>query len=182
MALRVNSAAEEAFRQLLGNLRSVRENTGLSQDALTSRLLVRRGTVFEWEKGTARPTMRNLLLWSRELGLRLVLIGPDGKVRQASSKRIIGEAPEARELRSMAVPLKKLRVDRKLSLVKASRVIGVDRNSLLRWESARVTPRPMALIVWAQTLDCSVALRPANRVRQVRGSGTQRRAADDAAR
>ena len=160
MALQVNSAAEESFRQLLDLLRTARVDAGLSQERLSSRLLVRRGTVFEWETGAGRPTMRNLILWSRELGLRLAIVGPDGNERNGFSKGIIGEAPEARELRRMAVPLKNRRLARKLTLVELSRTIGMNRNSLLRWERARVTPRPMALIVWAQALGYSVALRP----------------------
>ena len=160
MALKVNGTAEETFRQLLGLLRTTRETAGLSQERLSSRLLVRRGTVFEWETGVGRPTMRNLILWSRELGLRLVIVGPDGSERHGFSKGIIGEAPEARELRRMAIPLKNRRRACKLTLVELSRTIGMDRNSVLRWEHARVTPRPMALIVWAQALGYSVALRP----------------------
>ena len=160
MALQVDRAAEETFRQLLGLLRTKREDAGLSQERLSSRLLVRRGTVFEWETGVGRPTMRNLILWSRELGLRLAVVDPEGNERHGFSKGIIGEAPEARELRRMAIPLKNRRLARKLTLVELSRAIGMDRNSLLRWERARVTPRPMALVVWAQALGYSVALRP----------------------
>lgn len=162
MALQVDHASEEAFRRLLGVLRTAREDAGLSQERLSSRLLVRRGTVFEWETGAGRPTMRNLILWSRELGLRLAIMGPDGNERNGSrkSKGIIGEAPEARELRRMAIPLKNRRLACKLTVVELSRTIGMDRNSIMRWERARVTPRPMALIVWAQALGYSVALRP----------------------
>jgi ribosome-binding protein aMBF1 (putative translation factor) len=125
--------------------------------------------------------MRNLMLWSRELGLRLALLGPDGDERRGASKRVIGEALEARELRRLATPLRKTRLARRLSVVELSKIIGMDRNSLLRWESARVTPRPMALIVWAQVLDCSVVLRPIAAPSGTPGSGPAEGAADDAA-
>lgn len=181
MALQVSEAAEEAFRRILECLRATRQKAGLSQETLSARLLVRRGTVFEWETGAGRPTMRNLMLWSRELGLRLALLGPDGHERRGASKRIIGEAPEARELRRLAIPLRKTRLARRLSVVDLSKIIGMDRNSLLRWESARVTPRPMALIVWAQELDCSVVLRPIAAVDSRPEPGTDDRSTHDAA-
>ena len=158
MALQVNATAEETFWQIVGGLRVERESAGLSRYALSSRLRVRHGTIFEWEKGTSRPSLRNLILWARELGFRLVIVGPDGNERRGSSKRIAGEPLEARELRRLAIPLKTLRLARGLSVVGVSATIGVDRNSLLRWESIATMPRLMALIIWAQVLNCSLAL------------------------
>jgi transcriptional regulator with XRE-family HTH domain len=160
MALRVNATAEETFWQIVRCLRVAREEAGLSRHALSSRLRVRHGTIFEWEKGTSRPTLRHLMQWARELGFCLVIVGPDGEERRGSAKRIVGESFEHRELRRLTVPLKTLRDARRLTLVGVSGTIGVDRNSLLRWESVTATPRLMALIVWAQALNCSLALQP----------------------
>jgi len=38
-------------------------------------------------------------------------------------------------------------------------LVGVTRDSIRRWELARVPRRPMALVVWAQTLGYSVEVR-----------------------
>lgn len=159
MALKVDATAEETFWQIIGGLRIAREDAGLSRHALSSRLRVQHGTIFEWEKGISRPSLRHLILWARELGFRLVIVGPDGKERRGSAKRIAGESLEIRELRRLAIPLKTLRDARRLTLMGVSETIGVARNSLLRWETVSATPRPMALVVWAQALNCSLALR-----------------------
>jgi len=160
MALKVDAKAEETFSQIVGVLRRARQEAGLSRHALSSRLRVQHGTIFEWEKGISRPTLRHLMQWARELGFRLVIVGPDGTERRSHVKRIVGESLEARELRRLAFPLKTLRDARRLSLTGVSGAIGVNRNSLLRWENVSATPRLMALIVWAQVLNCSLALQP----------------------
>lgn len=172
MALRVDATAEETFWQIIGGLRVAREDASLSRHALSSRLRVQHGTIFEWEKGTSRPTLRHLMLWARELGFRLVIVGPDGEERCSSAKRIAGESLEVRELRRLTIPLKTLRNARRLTPIEVSGTIGVARNSLLRWENVRSPPRPMALIVWAQALNCSLALRPIAVERVVRASGS----------
>ena len=160
MALQVNATAEEAFRLIVGSLRIAREDAGLSRHALSSRLPVRHGSIFDWEKGIGQPTWKNFVLWARELGYRLAILGPDGGERRVSSKRTNGEPLEVRELRRLAIPLKTLRVARGLTLVDVSDTIGVDRNSLQRWENASVKPLPKALIVWAQAMNCSLVLQP----------------------
>lgn len=163
MALKVDATAEETFWQIVRGLRAAREDAGLSRHALSLRLRVQHGTIFEWEKGISRPTLRNLILWARELGFRLVVVGPDGNDRRGSSKQIAGEPFEVRELRRLTLPLKALRVTRRLTVTAVSGTIGVARNSLLRWESVSATPRLIALIVWAQALGCRLALQPASK-------------------
>ena len=162
MALKVNATAEETFRHIVRSLQVAREDAGLSRHALSLRLRVEHGAIFEWEKATSRPTLKHLMQWARELGFRLAIVGPDGQERRSAAKRIVGESPEVRELRRLAIPLKTLRDARELTLVELSGAIGVDRNSLLRWENVTATPRVMALIVWVQALNCSLALRPSD--------------------
>jgi len=45
-----------------------------------------------------------------------------------------------------------------LTLPELGERVGVSRDSIYRWEFAYVSPRPIALIVWAQKLTYSVAL------------------------
>jgi hypothetical protein len=42
------------------------------------------------------------------------------------------------------------------------RLVGVSRDSIQRWELVRVPPRPISHVVWAQTLNYTLALRPIN--------------------
>ena len=160
MVLHVDDSAKRALTRIIGGLRSRRLEVGISQNALSEGLPVRGRAISEWETGTIEPTLGHLILWSRELGLRLVIVGPDGELRYGPQRQRPGEAQEIFDRRRLAAPLRNRRQALGMSQGRLCELLGVTRDSVHRWELARVPPRPMAHVVWAQTLGCSIALRP----------------------
>jgi transcriptional regulator with XRE-family HTH domain len=160
MTLHVDDVAERTLARVVGDLASARRNAGLTQDELSSGLPVRGRAVSEWETGAFEPTLEHLVQWSRQLGRGLVIVGPDGNLQHGPSSPRAGESRETFERRRLAFPLRTRRAVVDLTQGELARFVGVSRDSISRWERARVPPRPIALIVWAQRLECSVALRP----------------------
>lgn len=161
MTLHVDDVAEQTLVRIVGALRSARVDAGFSQVALSSGLPVRGRAVSDWETGIMEPTLEHLMQWSRDLGRRLVIVAPGGEPRQGFSCPRIGETWELFERRRLAAPLRNRRVALGLAQEQLGRLVGVSRDSIQRWELARVPPRPIALVVWAQKLGYSVDLRPA---------------------
>ena len=162
MTLQVDEAAEKFFACIVDSLRSARRDAGLSQNALSSGLPVRGRAVSEWETGAVEPTLGHLIQWSRELGWRLVIVGPDGELRAVLVRSRPSQVWETFERQRLAVPLRNRRLALGLTQEELGQRVGVSRDSIQRWELASVSPRPIALIVWAQKLECSVALQPIN--------------------
>lgn len=160
MPLNVDGTTERIFAQIVRSLRCERERRGLSQDELASRLPVRGRAVSEWEIGAVVPTLGHLFLWNRLLGLRLIIMGPDGGVCDVPLDRCPGESWEMFEQRRLVLPLRIRREALGLSRAEVGRLVGVSLDSVQRWEFVRVPLRPMALIVWARKLGYSVTLRP----------------------
>lgn len=158
--LHVDAAAERMLARIVHELRSARLDAGLSQNALAVGLPVRGRAISEWETGAVEPTIEHLVLWSRQLGQRLVIVGHDGEVRLGPARPWAGESREIFERRRLAVPLRSRRLALGLSQDELGELVGVSRDTIQRWELARVPPRPIALIVWARTLTYSVALQP----------------------
>ncbi|WP_370379714.1 helix-turn-helix domain-containing protein [Catenulispora sp. GAS73] len=148
------------FAQVVGDLRSARRDAGLSQNALSAGMPVRGRAISEWETGAMEPTLGHLIQWSRELDRRLVIIGPDGMLRHGPMHPRANETRQSFEQRRLTAPLRNRRVALGLAQGELGRLLGVSRDSVSRWELLRVPPRPIALIVWAQKLDCFVAIRP----------------------
>jgi transcriptional regulator with XRE-family HTH domain len=158
MTLQINFAAEQTLGRIIEDLRSARKAAGLAQNDLAAGLPVRGRAVSEWETGAVDPTLDHLMLWSRELGLRLVVIGADGEPRTGPVRRQAGESWEVYERRRLAVPLRNRRLALGLTQDELGLLVGVSRDSVQRWELVRVPPRPIAQIVWAQRLKYSLAL------------------------
>ncbi|MBS2547447.1 helix-turn-helix domain-containing protein [Catenulispora sp. NL8] len=158
MTLRVDDAAEQNLARIVGGLRAVRLVTTLSQNALSSGLPVRGRAISEWETGLVEPTLDHLMQWSRELGRRLVIVGPDNELRDGSPRPRAGETWEVLQRRRLASPLRNRRLALRLTQKELGELVGVSRDSIQRWEHAHVPPRPIALIVWAHKLECSLAL------------------------
>ena len=110
--------------------------------------------------------MQHLVLWSRELGWRLVIVGRDGEVRLGPARPRAGEKRESFERRRLAVPLRSRRLALGLSQDELGELVGVSRDTIQRWELARVPPRPIALVIWAQKLGYSVAIWPVDSSRE----------------
>jgi transcriptional regulator with XRE-family HTH domain len=161
--LRVDGAAERVFAGIVAALRSARLEARLSQEALAEGLPVRGRAVSEWELETMKPKLGHLFHWTFGLGLRLVIVGRDGGVREVPVARRPGESWERFELRRLALPLRHRRQALGLGLDDVGQLVGVSRSSVQRWELARVPPRPMALVVWAHKLGFSVAVQPIGR-------------------
>jgi transcriptional regulator with XRE-family HTH domain len=160
MTLRVDYATERTLAQIMGALRSARLDSGLTQTALSSGLPVRGRAISEWETGGIEPTMDHLILWSLKLHRRLVIVGRAGELLNRPIRQRPGESWVVYERRRLATPLKNRRVALGLTQEKLGEVVGVSKDSVSRWELARVPMRPIALIVWAQKLEYSVALWP----------------------
>lgn len=160
MTLQVDDAAEKVLARIVGSLRSARQDAGLSQNALSSGLPVRGRAISEWESGSMEPNIEHLMQWSRGLGQRLVIVGEDGELRNGFPGLRASHTWEAFERRRLASPLRSQRLTLRLAQKKLGQLVGVSRDSIQRWEHARVYPRPIALIVWAHRLECSVTLRP----------------------
>ena len=169
--LKVDRAADRAFLQLVGELKLVRRGARISQAALSPRVGVRGKTISEWENLRLVPTLVHLTRWSGGLGRRLVIVGPDGKELLPEPLALLpGETIDSFELRRLAGPLKSRRKALKLSQKALGRLVGVSGSSISYWELTCVPPRPIAQIVWAQKLGCSIALLPKDLVLR-EGSG-----------
>lgn len=155
MPLKADSAAKQAYEQIIRSLKSARQEAALSQQTLSNILPVNGKAVFEWEARNIQPTMEHLLLWVKALERRLVIVDQDGALCDAPSP-IVGVGSVTFELQRLAGPLRERRKELGLTFPQLGELIGVTKQSVERWEAARVSPRPMALIVWAQKLDRSV--------------------------
>ena len=162
MTLHVDYTAERNLAGIVGGLRSARLRAGLTQNALSEGLPFRGRAISEWETGAIEPTLGHLLHWSQALGRRLVLVGRSGEIRNDALRHRPGESWEVFERRRLAWPLKNRRVALGMSQGELCSLVGVTRDSIQRWELARVPPRPIAHIVWANKLGYSVALGPIN--------------------
>lgn len=158
--LRIDDEAELAFLQIVAGLRAVRTDAGLTQEALSSHLPVRGRAISEWETGQMEPTLQHLLQWCRALNQCLTIVRPDCEPWQGSLRPRVGENWEVVDQRRMAMPLRNRRNALGTSQTELGRRVGVSRDSIQRWELCRVSPRPIAHVVWAQKLGCSVVLQP----------------------
>lgn len=159
MALRVDVAVRHHLGALLSELRSARKDADLPLRALAARLSVTVTSVADWEAGRDDPTMSHFIGWARELGFRLAIVDPQDSPGLTSGQLDEGESWEMHEMRRLAAALWTRRRSRQMSQAALAAEIGVGRISMQRWESAQVFPRPIAFLVWASALECSVALR-----------------------
>ena len=174
MALHIDAGAERALARIIKGLRTARLDVGISQNALSAGLPVRGRAISEWETGAVEPTLGHLIEWSRELDRRLVVIGRAGEVCNGPLRQRPGEAWESFERRRLAVPLRNRRLALGMAQGKLGELVGVSRDSILRWELVRVPPRPIAHVVWARQLGYSLDLRPtAEGVSRLRRPGSR---------
>lgn len=166
MTLHVDQSAKRNLAGIIGALRSARLSAEVTQNALSEGLPVRGRAISEWETGAIEPTLGHLIQWSRVLNLRLVIAGWETPlpVDAVSQRRV--ESAEILERRRLAWSLRSRRFAMGMTQEDLCRLVGVSRDSIQRWELLRVPPRPIAHIVWAQKLGCSIALRPMVAVRE----------------
>lgn len=157
MALLVDAVAEQALARIIDRLRTVRLEADISQNALAEVLPVRGRAISEWETEAIEPIYNHLLLWTGALGQRLVIVDQGVDLR---SVRRRPEEPWVRyERRRLAWPLRGRRLARGMSQPELGELVGVSRDSIQRWELARVPPRPIAKVVWVHAMGCSLELR-----------------------
>ena len=157
--LHVDDAAEHALARIFGDLRSARIDAGLTQNELAAGLPFRGRAISEWETGYMEPTLEHLMQVARKLHRRLVILGPNGELCTGPLRRRAGEVWAIFERRRLALTLRRRREALNLTQEELGRLVGVSRDTIVRWEAARVPPRPIALVVWAHRLGYSVALR-----------------------
>jgi transcriptional regulator with XRE-family HTH domain len=158
--LHVDDKARGTFAGIIGSLRSERLDAGLSQNALAWDLPFRGRAISEWETGAVDPTLAHLMQWSRALGMRLVLLTPNGQPLNSLLRPRPGESWEKFERRRLATQIRNRRIARGMSQSAVGEIVGVSRDSIQRWELVYVPPRPIAHVVWAQAHDFTLGLGP----------------------
>lgn len=170
-ALQVDDTARRTFARVIRHLRSARTDADLSQNALAEGLPFRGRAISEWETGAVEPTLEHLMQLTHKLDSHLVILGLSGDLRTRPIRRRAGEPWQIFEQRRLALPLRNRRLALGLSQDGLGFHVGVSRDSIQRWELARVPPRPMALIVWAQKLGYTLAIRPVGKPEGAGGTG-----------
>lgn len=160
MNLYVDYEAERTLARIIGALRSARQDAGITQNALTYHLPIRGRAISEWETGAVEPKLNHLVLVADELQHRLVLVGSDGRMVLGPIRQRPGEEWVVFQRRRLATPLRNRRLARGWNQTNLGLLVGVGRDSIQRWELARVPPRAIALVVWAQKLGYTLALAP----------------------
>ena len=160
MTLRVDYTAERTWAQIVGGLRTARLTSGRTQVALSNGLPVRGRAISEWETGGVQPSLHHLIQWSAKLDRRLTIADRVGIPWPTLFRWRVSESWEAFERRRLAFPLRNRRRALEMSQKELGELVGVSRDSIRRWELARVPPRPLSCIVWAQTLGCTLTLQP----------------------
>ncbi|WP_370361495.1 helix-turn-helix domain-containing protein [Catenulispora sp. MAP12-49] len=156
LSLRIDGWSQWTYSRLIDGLRTARG--GRSQNQVAIGLPVRGRAISEWETETYVPTLENLILWAGRVERRLVIEDRRGELQSLVRPRA-GESWVLFERRRLAYPLRRRRDDLGLSISELCRRVGVSRDSVSRWELAYTPPRPIALVVWAQVLGCSLGLR-----------------------
>jgi transcriptional regulator with XRE-family HTH domain len=153
------AAARAEVARWIAELRAARVSGGYPQQRLAEVLGVAETTVRSWESGRRIPTLINLINSGRELGLRLAIVGSDGRVRSSRMAAKPGELWEHAEIRSLAVALRGKRRDDGITQDGLAVTIGVSTWSVAQYERSRLHPRPTVFAAWAGALGCAVRWR-----------------------
>jgi DNA-binding transcriptional regulator YiaG len=156
--------ARERLAALSSELKRARHQRGdLPQELLATRLGVVTTSVANWEAGRDDPSAPHWMEWSRELGRRVAITDSDGnEILAVPGPGAMRREPHAyRELRRMSTVLRAVRVRRRLPQEALAAKLGVNRRSVIRWESVEGYPRPTGYVHWALALGCDVHLLPA---------------------
>lgn len=161
MVLRVDASARSELTALLTELTGARRRRGdLPQQLLAGRLSVATSSLADWEAGRDSPTTVHMILWARELGLRLTIIDQQGHESDAAITPADSDRWEVHEMRRMATALRTERLRQGVLQASLAAQLEMTRRSIVRLERAQGYPRPIGLVVWARTLDRKVRLRP----------------------
>ena len=153
------AAAREEVARWVAELRAARAAAGYAVKRLAAILGVTVTAVYNWESAKSFPTLANLIRFGRELGLRLVIVGLDGRQRSVQAVVKPGELWENREIRLLVAALRAERRGGGVSQDLLAARIGLSTWSLAQFEQGRLHPRPAVLAAWAAALDCGVRWR-----------------------
>lgn len=154
MAAGIHSPREQAA-SWVAELREARQSRGYTQERLAASLSVLTATVRSWESGRRIPVLGTLLRVARELGLRLVIVGGDGRVRTTRTTVLPGELWEQREIRTLIAVLRAERRRSGISQDALAADIGIGAGSLVRFENGQLCPRPAVFVAWLDSLGCT---------------------------
>lgn len=144
----------------VAELRAARVSMGSSQQDVALALGVRKATVVEWENGRALPSWVHFLAVGREVGVRLVVIGRDGRVRDVPAEAVAGEPWSRGELRRLGAALRVERGAAGLSRQVVAVEIGVSAWSFAHFERGQLYPRLSVLAAWVGAIECGILWQP----------------------
>jgi transcriptional regulator with XRE-family HTH domain len=152
------TARAEAARWV-AEVRAARLQSGWPRSRLATALGVEAATVRSWEAGRRIPTLPNLIIFGHEFGMRLVIIGRDGRAVPARTPPVADEPLAHQEIRGLVAALRGERRRRELSQDALAAEVGVSTWSLTMFERGKLHSRPAVLAAWSAALECSVRWR-----------------------
>jgi transcriptional regulator with XRE-family HTH domain len=129
---------------------------GFARGQIADALGVGTATLRSWEAQRRIPTLVNLIRFGRELGLRLVVLGPGERTYPDRITVQPDELWEHWEIRKLVAALRTQRLSSALSQDAVALAVGVSKASIAQFESGRMHPRPRVLAAWAAALGCRV--------------------------
>lgn len=144
----------------VAELRAARISAGWSQQDVATALGVRKATVVEWETGRHLAAWRNLVAAGREIGVRLVVVGRDGRVRDELVEAVAGEPWARGELRRLGATLRVERGAAGLTRAALAADMGVSEWSFAHFERGQLYPRLAVLGAWVGALKCDIRWQP----------------------
>ncbi len=151
-----DTEARELSAGWVTELHTARLSGGHPREKIAKALNVKVETVASWEYRRRIPTLINLAGFGRELGLRLVVVGRDGRVRPGRTAVKPDEPWSHREIRRLGAALRGERQARTIAQEAVAAATGVSKWSVVQFESGHIHPRPAVLAAWAAALDCHV--------------------------
>jgi transcriptional regulator with XRE-family HTH domain len=152
--------AQALAAEWVAELRAARISAGWSQQDVAVALGVRKATVVEWETGRHLAAWENFLAAGREIGVRLVVVGRDGQVRDEPVEAVAGEPLARGELRRLGAALRVERGAVGLSREALAAVVGVSVWSFAHFERGQLYPRLSVLAAWVGALKCDMRWHP----------------------
>jgi transcriptional regulator with XRE-family HTH domain len=140
----------------LAELCAARLTGGYPREKIAAALDIKVETLISWENKRRIPSLINLVGFGRELGLRLVVTGRDGRTRPGRAAVKPDEPWTHREIRKLGAALRSERRAKALTQDAVAAAADVSKRSMVQFESGQMHPRPAVLAAWATALDCRV--------------------------
>jgi transcriptional regulator with XRE-family HTH domain len=161
MVLRLDRERDEArWAGLITVLSKARGEADLTQEAVAEEVGVLGPAIDAWEACEDFPVLSHFIVWASVLGMRLAVGDPADIPTLPTVQLDEDETLAQHEVRRLTATLCSLRRARGMTLTSLAERVGVSRFAISRWEGAVLFPRPIALVVWARVLGCSIMLIP----------------------